>query len=62
MTLGNLWLSATIIHKANNGSYLVQAIGGGQYRCAHYHIWESHLNAVKPDTSNIGDVAPAVST
>ena len=25
----NLWLPATIIHKANNGSYLVYLIGGG---------------------------------
>ena len=33
-----LWLSATIISKTNNGSYLVQVIGGGQYRCAHDHI------------------------
>ena len=58
----NLWLPATIIHKANNGSYLVQVIGGGQYRCAHDHIQECHLDAVKPDTSNIGNVAPAAST
>ena len=57
-----LWLPATIIHKANNGSYLVQIIGSGQYRHAHDHIWECHPDAVKPDTSNIGDVAPAAST
>ena len=57
-------LPATIISKANNGSYLVQVIGTGQYRCACDHIWEHHLDAVKPepDTSNIGDVAPAAST
>ena len=44
----NLWLPATIICKASNGSYLVHVIGGGQYRCAHDHIWECHPNAVKP--------------
>ena len=58
----NLWLPTTIICKANNGSYLVQVIGDGQYRHAHYHIWECHLDAVKPGTSNIGNVAPAAST
>ena len=36
----NLWLPATIICKANNGSFLVQVIGSGQYRCAHDHIWD----------------------
>ena len=58
----NLWLPATIIHRANNGSYLVQVIGGGKYRHAHDHIQECHLDAVKPDTSNISNVAPAAST
>ena len=53
----NLWLPATIISKANNGSYWVQVIGGGQYRCPHDHIGEHHPDAVKPDKSNIGDVA-----
>ena len=57
-----LWLPATIIHKANYGSYVVQVIGGGLYRCALDHIWEHHPDAVKPDTSNIGDAAPAAST
>ena len=58
----NLWLPSTIICKANNGSYLVQVIGGGQYRCDCDHIWEHHLDAVKPDTSNISNVAPAAFT
>ena len=31
---------ATIICKANNGSHLVQVLGGGQYRCAYDHIVE----------------------
>ena len=57
----NLWFPATIIHKGNSHSYMVQVIGGGQYRHAHDHIWEHHLDAVKADTSNIGDVAPAAS-
>ena len=57
----NLWLPATIICTANSGSYLVQVIGGGQSRCACDHIWEHHLDTVKPDTSNIGNVAPAAS-
>ena len=57
-----LWLSATIIHKANNGSYLIQVIGDGQYRCSHDHIQKHRLDAVEQDTSNIGDVAPAAST
>ena len=61
MTPGTCGSPATIICKANNGSFLVQIIGGGQYRCAHDHIWECHPDAVKPDTSNIGDVAPATS-
>ena len=58
----NLWLSATIICKANNGSYLVQVIGGGQYRCSFDHILECHLDAGKSDTSNNGDVATAAWT
>ena len=58
----NLWLPATIISKANLGSYLVQVIGGRQYRCAHDHIQECHLYTVKPDISNIGDVAPTAPT
>ena len=56
----NLWLPATIICK--NGSYLVKVIGGGQYRYAHDHIPEHHPDAVKPDTSNVGNVVPAAST
>ena len=58
----NLWLPATIICKASNGSYLVKIIGGGQHRHAHDHICKCHSDAVKPDASNIGDVAPAAST
>ena len=58
----NLWLPATIICKANHGSYLVQVMGGGQYRHAHDHIQECQPDAVKPDTSNIGNVVPGAST
>ena len=58
----NMWLPDTIICKANNGSYLVQVIGGGQYRHAHDHIQEHNPDAVKPDTSNTGNVEPAAST
>ena len=52
----------TIICKVSNGSYLVQVIGGGQYRHAHDHFQECHPDPVKPDTSNIGDATPAAST
>ena len=38
--------------QGSNGSYLVQGIGGGQYRHANDHIWECHHDAVKPCTSN----------
>ena len=58
----NLWIPVTIIHKSNHGSYLVHVIGGGQYRHACDHISECHPDAVKPDTSNIGDVALNAST
>ena len=54
-----LWLPATVIHQAKHGSYLVQVIGGGQYRPACDHIHECHVDAVKPDRSTITDVAPA---
>ena len=54
-----LWLPATVIHQAKHGSYLVQVIGGGQYRCAHDHIRERHPDAVKPDVLTSTDVAPA---
>ena len=54
-----LWLPATVIHQAKHGSYLVQVIGGGQYRRAYNHICEHHPDAVKPDRSTIADVAPA---
>ena len=33
-----LCLPDTVIHQAKHGSYLVQVIGGGQYRCARDHI------------------------
>ena len=33
-----LWLPATIICQAAHGSYLVQVVGGGQYRHAHDHM------------------------
>ena len=54
-----LWLPATVIHQAKHGSYLVQVIGGGQYRHARNHIRKHHPDAVKPDRSTIADVAPA---
>ena len=54
-----LWLPATVIHQVKHGSYLVQVIGGGQYRHACDHICEHHPDAVKPDRSTIADVAPA---
>ena len=55
----SLWLPAKVIHKADHGSYLVQVIGGGQYRHACDHICERHPDAVIPGTSTIADVAPA---
>ena len=54
-----LWLPATVIHQAKHGSYLVQVIGRGQYRCACDHIHECHPDAVMTDTSSTTDVAPA---
>ena len=55
----SLWLPAKVICKADQGFYLVQVIGGGQYRCASDHIHEHHPDAVKPGTSITTDVAPA---
>ena len=54
-----LWLPATVIRQAKHGSYLVQVIGRGQYRCARDHIREHHPDAVKPDMPVSTDVAPA---
>ena len=54
-----LWLPATVIRQARHGSYLVQVIGGGQYRHACDHICEHHPDAVKPDMLTSTDVAPA---
>ena len=54
-----LWLPATVICQARCGSYLVQVIGGGQYRCAHDHICEHYPDAVKPDRLTSTDEAPA---
>ena len=54
-----LWLPAKVIRQAAHGSYLVQVIGGGQYRRARGHIREHHPDAVKDDTSTSPDVAPA---
>ena len=53
------WLPATVICQARHGSYLVQVIGGGQYRCARDHIHERHPDAVKPDVLTNTNVAPA---
>ena len=50
---------ATVIQQAAHGSYLVQVVGGGQYRCTCDHIHDHHPDAVKPDTSSTTDVAPA---
>ena len=55
----SLLLPAKVICKADHGPYLVQVLGGGQYRCAHDHIHEHHPDAVKPGTSTTADVAPA---
>ena len=55
----SLWLPAEVIRKADHGSYLVQVIGGGQYRCACDHIREHGMDAVKPGTSTTADVALA---
>ena len=55
----SLWLPAKVICKADCGSYLVQVIGGGQYRCACDHIHECHPDAVKLGTSTTADVAPS---
>ena len=54
-----LWLPAKVICQADHGSYLVQVIGGGQYRHACYHIHEHHPDAVKDDASTSPVVAPA---
>ena len=54
-----LWLPATVIRQARHGSYLVQVIGGGQYRCARDCILERYPDAVKPDMPASTDVAPA---
>ena len=54
-----LWLPATVICQAKHGSFMVQVIGGGQYRRACDHIHEHHPDAIKPDRSTIADVAPA---
>ena len=55
-----LWLQATVIHQARHGSYLIQVIGRGQYRCAHDHIHECHPDAPKVDMPTSTDVAPAI--
>ena len=54
-----LWLPAKVICQAAHGSYIVQVIGGGQYRHARDHIHERHPDAVKDDTSTTPDVVPA---
>ena len=54
-----LWFPATVICQGRHGSYLVQVIGGGQYRCACDHICECHPDAIKPDMLTSTDVAPA---
>ena len=57
-----LWLPATVIHAVDHGSYIVQVIGGGQYRCACDHIHECHPDAIKPDKHVTTSVAPATPT
>ena len=54
-----LWLPATVVYSADHCSYIVQVIGGGQYRCACYHIHEHHPDAIKPGVHTTMDVAPA---
>ena len=41
-------------------AHTLYRLGGGQYRCAHDHICEHHLVAVKHGTSTTADVAPAI--
>ena len=53
------WLPATVVHAADHGSYIVQVISGGQYRCACDHICECHSDAIKPDVHTTTDVVPA---
>ena len=55
----SLWLPVNVICKADHSSYLVQVIGGGQYRCAHDHIYEHYPGAIKHGISTTEDVAPA---
>ena len=55
----SLWLPAKVIRKTDHGIYLVQVIGGGQYRLAHDHICEHHVDAVRHGTSTTANVAPA---
>ena len=57
-----LWLPATVIRAADHGSYLVQVISGGQYRCACDHICKCHPDAIKPDKHITTSVAPATPT
>ena len=45
--------------QASHSSYLVQVIGGGQYRHAHDHICECHPDTVKHDMLTTPVVAPA---
>ena len=40
-----------------NGSYIVQVVGRGQYWHAHDHICECHPDAVSPDAAITSDVA-----
>ena len=53
-----LWLPATIVRAADHGSYIIQVIGGGQYRRARDHIRERHPDAARP-VSATHNVAPA---
>ena len=52
-----LWLPATIICAADNGSYVVRVIGGAEYRWAWDHICEHHPDVVKHDTHPKVEVA-----
>ena len=44
-----LWLPATVVCAADHGSYIINVIGGAEYRQARDHIHQHHPDAVKPD-------------
>ena len=57
----NMLLLATIIHEADNGSYLVQVVGRGQYWYACNHFCKHHPDAIRLDVPITRNVEPATS-